>query len=79
MEFLHAGNNFRNTIHRTVIQNLLLFIIQLADIRGNNKKNNLLKFLILQLQQSNPDSIHFTAELKSVPKAAACKSAKENI
>lgn len=47
---------------------------KLADIRGNNKKNTLLKFLILQLQQSNPDSIHFTAELKSVPKAAACSS-----
>ena len=47
---------------------------QLADIRGNNKKYTLLKFLILQLQQSNPEALNFPDELKSVPKAAACKS-----
>ena len=48
-------------------------VIQLADIRGNNKKNTLLKFLILQLENSNPDALNFTGELKSVRKAAACK------
>ncbi|KAK2547291.1 Formin-like protein 18 [Acropora cervicornis] len=46
---------------------------KLADIRGNNKKNTLLKFLILQLENSNPDALNFTGELKSVTKAAACK------
>lgn len=48
-------------------------LIQLADIRGNNKKDTLLKFLILQLEESNPDALNFTGELKSVTKAAACK------
>lgn len=55
---------------------ILIFIFhnfQLADIRGNNKKYNLLKFLILQLQQSNPDALNFPDELKNVPKAAACE------
>ncbi|XP_074617282.1 uncharacterized protein LOC141876525 isoform X2 [Acropora palmata] len=47
---------------------------KLADIRGNNKKNTLLKFLILQLENSNPDALNFTGELKSVTKAAACSS-----
>lgn len=48
-------------------------LIQLADIRGNNKKDTLLKFLILQLEESYPDALNFTGELKSVTKAAACK------
>ncbi|XP_022802689.1 uncharacterized protein LOC111340162 isoform X4 [Stylophora pistillata] len=47
---------------------------KLADVRGNNKKNNLLKFLILQLQQSNPEALNFTDELKTVQKAATCSS-----
>lgn len=46
---------------------------QMADIRGNNKKYNLLKFLILQLQQSNPEALNFTDELKTVQKAATCE------
>ena len=50
---------------------------QLADIRGKNKKYTLLKFLILQLQQSNPDALNFPDELKSVTKAAACKKLKK--
>jgi len=45
----------------------------LADIRGNNKRYTLLKFLILQLEQCSPDALNFPDELKSVPKAAACK------
>lgn len=45
----------------------------MADIRGNNKKYNLLKFLILQLQQSNPEALNFTDELKTVQKAATCE------
>lgn len=47
---------------------------KLADIRGKNKKYTLLKFLILQLQQSNPDALNFPDELKSLPKAATCSS-----
>lgn len=47
---------------------------KMADIRGNNKKYNLLKFLILQLQQSNPEALNFTDELKTVQKAATCSS-----
>ena len=46
---------------------------QMTDIRGNNKKYNLLKFLILQLQQSNPEALNFTDELKTVQKAATCE------
>ena len=46
---------------------------QMADIRGNNKKYNLLKFLILQLEQSNPEALNFTDELKTVQKAATCE------
>ena len=51
----------------------IFVLFQLADIRGNNKKYTLLKFFILQLQQSNPEALNFPDELKSVPKAAACK------
>ncbi|CAH3194613.1 unnamed protein product, partial [Porites evermanni] len=47
---------------------------KLADIRGNNKRYTLLKFLILQLEQCSPDALNFPDELKSVPKAAACSS-----
>ncbi|KAL9974456.1 hypothetical protein ACROYT_G011488 [Oculina patagonica] len=66
---LNAGSN-RGGAYGFRLQSLP----KLADIRGNNKKYTLLKFLILQLQQANPEALNFPDELKSVPKAAACSS-----
>ena len=46
-----------------------LHLFQLAEIRGSSKKDTLLKFLILQLQQNYPEALTFYNELKSVSKA----------
>jgi hypothetical protein len=46
----------------------------MADIRGKDKKNTLLKYLILQLQRTSPDTLLFLEDLKVIPKAADGKN-----